>query len=284
MGLLETDRVYFPSISESLKHQFGLRDLWLRSFGQAAEDREVNFDRPLRLDVEIAVLECCTGDSQGGKLDPSFFWNLEVGKRIECLLAIATIQDRDAFMIPLRCLNLACQEGLEIDFSMAELSGIHSTNPIAKSPEICIGRQKVRIRRPTGVDQLQWLEQSFQDEFSATQSMLETLVLEDDRSQLDAAAIAQGEWISAFNQIMEEIDPLVNFQVQVQCPHCSVENSQPIDFGAFALQRLRNYQQQLFDLVHRLASRYHWNEPEIFAIPAWRRQYYLARIDREENR
>lgn len=284
MGLFETDRVYFPSICESLKTQFGLSDLWLRPFGQAAEDREVNFDRPLRLDVEIAVLECCTGDSQGGKPDPSFFWNLEVGKRIECLLAIATIQDREAFMIPLRCLNLACQEGLEIDFSMEELSGIQSSSPTAKSPEIRLGDRTVRIRRPTGADQLQWLEQSFKDEFSATQSMLKMLVIADDRSQLDPEAIDQGEWVSAFNQIMEEIDPLVNFQVQVQCPHCSVENSQSIDFGAFALQRLRNYQQQLFDLVHRLASRYHWNETEIFAIPAWRRQSYLARIDREENR
>lgn len=284
MGFFETDRVYFPSIPESLKNQFALKDLWLRPFGHAAEDREVNFDRPLRLDVEVQILECCTRDSQGGKPDPSFFWNLEVGKRIECLLAIATIDDREAFMIPIRCLNLACREGLEIDFSMQELSELQSSKPTKKSPEILVGNQTVRIRKPTGADQLQWLEQAFKDEFSATQFMLKTLVLTEDRSQLDSAAIAQGEWISAFNQIMEEIDPLVNFQVQVQCPQCSVQKYYPIDFGAFALQRLRNYQHQLFDLVHRLASHYHWNESEIFAIPAWRRQSYLARIDREEHR
>jgi hypothetical protein len=281
---LEPDRVPFPSIPKTLKNQFSLRDLWLRPFGQYAEDREVNFDLPLRLYVEVQILECCTEDRQGAKPDSSFFWNLEVGKRIECLLAIATVHDRDAFMIPLRCLNSACQEGIEIDFSMEELSGLQSPKNVEKSPEILVGRQTVRIRRPKGSDQLKWLEQSFKDEHTATQSMLKTLVLENDQLQLDADAIAQGEWIPAFNQTMEEIDPLINFQVQAQCPYCGAKDSHPIDFSAFALQRLRNTQQQLLDMVHRFASRYHWNESEIFAIPAWRREFYLARLDREEHR
>ena len=280
---LEPSGVPFPNIPETLKTQFSLSELSFRPFGHCAEDREVNFNQPLRPYLEVQILECCTGDRQGAKPDSSFFWNLEVGKRIECLLMIATIKDRDVFMIPLRCLNSACQEGIEIDFSIEELKGLQPSEKTEKCPEILVGHQTVRIRRPTGSDQLKWLEQSFKDERSVTQSMLKTLVLEDDRSELDSDAIVQGEWIPEFNHMMDEIDPLVNFQVQVQCPYCSEQDSHSIDLGAFALQRLRNTQQQLLDMVHRLASRYHWNESEILAIPAWRQESYLARIEREAH-
>ncbi|MBW4671127.1 MAG: hypothetical protein KME60_27810 [Cyanomargarita calcarea GSE-NOS-MK-12-04C] len=280
---LEPNRVPFPSIPETLKTEFSLSELSLRPFGYCAEDREVNFNQPLRPYLEVEILECCTDDRRGAKPNSQFFWNMEIGKRIECLLTIATVRDRDAFMIPLRCLNSACQEGIEIDFSMEEISELQSLKNAEKFPEILVGHQTVRIRRPKGSDQLKWLEQSFKDEHTATQVMLKTLVREDDRLKLDSDAIAQGEWIPAFNQTMEEIDPLVNFQVEVQCPYCGAKDSHSIDFGAFALERFRNTQQQLLDMVHRLASRYHWNESEIFAIPAWRRESYLARLDREEH-
>ena len=277
--MIKTNCVPFPTIAETLKDRFSLSELSLRPFGHCPEDREVNFARPSRPYLEVEILECCTDDRQGAKPDSRFFWNLAVSKRIECLLTLATIEDSDVFMIPLRCLNLECQEGIEIDFSIEELRKLSSAE--TESTRLLIGDRSVRIRRPTGLDQLQWLQSSFSDERSLTQAMLETLVIEEDREQLDSKAIAQGDWIPAFNRIMDRLDPLVNFQVRVQCPYCNTQNSHSIDLGAWALQRLRQIQQQLFDLVHRLASHYHWHEAEILAIPAWRREFYLARIERE---
>lgn len=283
MGLLETDCIPFPRIPETLKNQFSLGDLWLRPFGQDAEDREVNFNQPLQPYLEVQILECCTGDRQGAKPDSSFFWNLEVGKRLECLLAIATSRDRHEFTIPLGCLNSACREGIEIYFSMEELSNLQFPENAEKSSEIVVSQQTIRFRKPTGCDQLNWLAQSFPDERTAAQAMLKTLILEEKDVKLEPNEITLKEWIATFNQVMEEIDPLVNFQVQVQCPCCGAQDSHAIDFGTFALKRLRNSQQQLLDMVHCLASFYHWNESEIFAIPAWRRQSYLARIEREQR-
>lgn len=283
MGLLASNRVPFPPITETLKNQFSLSDLWLRPFGEEAEDREVNFNQPSRTYLEVQILQCCTGDRQGKKPDSSFFWNLEVGKRIECLLAIATSRDRQEFSIPLRCLNSACREGIEIDFSMGELSKLQGSKNGDKLPQIKIGGQIIQLRKPTGWDQLNWLAQSFPNEQTAAEVMLKTLIISEKKGGLDPNRINLEEWITTFNQVMEEVDPLVNFQVQVQCPCCGTQDFHRIDFGVFALKRLQNSQQQLLDMVHCLASFYHWNESEIFAIPPWRRQSYLARIEREQR-
>lgn len=283
MGLLATDLVPFPALPETLKNQFSLSDLWLRPFGQEAEDREVNFNQPSRTYLEVQILECCTGDHQGKKPDSSFFWNLEVGKRIECLLAIATSRDRQEFFIPLRCLNSACGEGIEIDFSMEELSKLQISQNEDKLPQIKIGEQIIRLRKPTGWDQLNWLAQSFPNERAAAEVMLKTLIIPEKKGELEPTRINLEQGIAIFNQVMEEVDPLVNFQAQVQCPCCGTQDFHQIDFGAFALKRLQNSQQQLLDMVHCLASFYHWNESEIFAIPPWRRQSYLARIEREQR-
>jgi hypothetical protein len=291
MQELDSDRVPFPQISEAIKHQFSLGDLSLRRFGILAQDCEINFNQPLRPYLEVQILECCTCNSNNITPDRDFFWSLELGTRIECLLAIAcgsaqgaiaTIPDRSEFTIPLRCLNPDCKEPIEIDFSMEELSSLQAQKESDIVTEI--GGKRFSIRKPTGFDQLHWLKQSFPDEKSAVQTMLQTLLTEEQRATFDPAALAGENWVQVFNQAMEDIDPLVNFKVRVNCPYCGFQDTHPIDLGEFSLQRLRNAQKQLLETIHRLASRYHWSEQEISALPAWRRDYYLALIDREVNR
>jgi hypothetical protein len=289
MQELERDRVPFPRISEAIKRQFSLGDLSLRRLGILAQDCEINFHQPLRPYVEVQILECCTCHNDRNNnvafdvaFDRAFFWSLELGTRIECLLAIATIPDRFEFSIPLRCLNPDCKEAMEIDFSMAELSDLQTHNESDTVTEI--GGQQFSIRKPTGFDQLHWLEQSFDSEQSAVQTMLQTLLPQAQQATFDRTALAGENWLQEFNRAMEDIDPLVNFKVRVNCPFCGVQNTHAIDLGEFALQRLQTAQKQLLETIHRLASRYHWNEREISELPAWRRDYYLALIDREENR
>ena len=284
MQELDSDRVPFPRISEAIKRQFSVGDLSLRRFGVLGQDREVNFNQPLRPYLEVEILECCTCD--GNNITPTrdFFWSLELGTRIECLLAIATIPDRSEFTIPLRCLNPDCKQPIEIDFSMEEFSNLQAETKSGTETEIEIGNQRFSIRKPNGFDQLYWLKQPFSDEKSAVQTMLQTLLPQEQKVTFDPAALVGENWVQIFNQAMEDIDPLVNFKVEVNCPFCGKQDRHSIDLGKFSLQRLRNAQKQLLETIHRLASRYHWNEREISELPAWRRDYYLALIDREENR
>ena len=67
--------------------------------------------------------------------------------------------------------------------------------------------------------------------------------------------------------------------VATPCPECGADNRVSID-PYFCLGRVS---QDLFGDIHRLASHYHWSEAEILAMPRWRRQRYLALIDRSRG-
>lgn len=279
MPTQDTHFTPFPSIADSLRDQFAVKKLSLRAFGLWAEDQEVNFYQPIRPYLETQILECCTRNQSGERLDREFFWALELGKRIESLLTIAALTDTHDFTIALRCLNPNCRQAIEVELALPELTSLQREIETTQLAEMQWEDQHISLRRPTGFDQLTWLQQPFADELSAVKEMLQTLCvapIDFDVANLNA------DRIFMVNQAMETLDPLVNFKMQVNCPDCEVQASYNIDLGDLALQKLRAAQFQLLNSVHRLASRYHWAESAIFALPAWRRDYYLALIDREE--
>lgn len=47
---------------------------------------------------------------------------------------------------------------------------------------------------------------------------------------------------------------------------------------------MRQRRHRLLQDVHRLASRYHWSEAELFSLPLPRREAYLGLIDAEHER
>lgn len=276
----EIDLIPFPPLSEELQEQFGVKELFLRAFGLLAVDRDVNFARPLRPYLETQILDYCTQDRSGVKLDSEFFWHLQIGTRIEGLLSIAALTDSPNFVIALRCLNSNCREAIEIELSLQELTYLQRQGEQTPLAEIQLSNQKLLLRKPKGLDQLQWLQQSFPDATVAAKKMIQTLLVSPLNFNLDENT---GEdWILAFDEAMEDIDPLVNFKVGVNCPYCNAQDKHTIDLGALALQKLRHVQEQFLSIVHRLASRYHWTESEIFSLAPWRRNYYLSLIEREE--
>jgi hypothetical protein len=281
MPMLTQDNPFmpFPSIADALRDQFAVKALSLRAFGLLAEDQEVNFYQRIRPYLETQILECCTRNQSGDRLDREFFWSLELGKRIECLLTIAGLTDTPDFTIALRCLNPNCCQAIEVELSLQELISLQRETETMQLAEMQWGGQQISLRRPIGFDQLAWLKQPFADERSAVKEMLQTLCVAPVDFDFDHL---KDDQMSALNQAMEDLDPLVDFRMQVNCPHCEAQATYTIDLGDLALQKLRNAQFQLLNSAHRLASRYHWAESAIFALPAWRRDYYLSLIDREE--
>ena len=71
--------------------------------------------------------------------------------------------------------------------------------------------------------------------------------------------------------------------MQVTCPFCGTQAGYTVNLIETVIRRLRGIQQTLADMVHRLALRYHWSEAEIFAVAPWRRDKYLALIDRDDS-
>lgn len=267
----------FPSLPATLETAYVARGLRLRRFGMAHEDLRVDFGRGIGPQLITEILACCTERPDGQALAPQFFWDLGVGKRIECLLVLASLEGAGEMSIPLRCPAPSCGQPIEIDLTLEELLAV---GPEAGDDAVSVqlGEECLAVRRPTGADQLAWLQRPLQDAHVGVQTIIRTLVVEGPEMEFTQA------WIDAVEATLERDDPLVQFNLSVACPYCQALAPHTIDLTAFAVQTLRSAQSRLIEEVHRLAARYHWTEAQILAIPSWRRARYLALVEREEAR
>ncbi|PSN79718.1 hypothetical protein C8B47_10160 [filamentous cyanobacterium CCP4] len=267
-------------VPASLAVAFGASlPLGCRRFGQGLEDLEIDFQQLLRPQLETDILAACTRDAQGHRLDPEFFWRWGVSDRTAGLLSVVALELGPTLALTVTCPS--CQQVMEVAIA---LEALHQLQPEA-APEVTtvsLDQHALRVRRPTGRDQLAWLTQAAQGNPLDLQTMLQSLIqpLSAD-TQADPLLPDLAPVLPALNQALDDLDPLVNFSLAVTCPHCGQLAQPDIDLGGWALQVLRRVQQRLIETVHRLASRYHWSEREILTLPEWRRDRYLALIDRE---
>ena len=253
----------FPALPETFKSRHSISELELRPFGIYERDLSVDFSATPRPFLVTEILDCCTRDARGNSVGRDFFWELTVGTRIECLLRLVSGSE---ISLALRC--PACGGELEIELTTGEIVALQQET----ADEIIISEGRVKLRRPTGSDQLTWLSENFESEADALRTMLSTLVVDG------------GGSVEEISRAMDEHDPLVNFSVQVQCPDCGQEQVCEIDLEELSLNRLRQAQFRLLATVHRLARHYHWSEEEIFKVPYWRRDHYLNLVEREKER
>ena len=88
----------YPPLPQVLAPRSEAQHLRLRRFGTQAEDLEVNFasDRP---NLITDVLACCTLP----QADRDLLWDLPVGKRIECLLSLISLEGVEEMDVDLQC-------------------------------------------------------------------------------------------------------------------------------------------------------------------------------------
>jgi hypothetical protein len=270
----------FPHLPGALRERFAARPLFLRPFGRAAGDLEINFRQALRPPLVTEILTRSTCDAEGRELDAAFFRSLPVSTRIECLLALVTAGGRAALVVPLPCKS--CAQVVEVELTLDEISELQARHGGEERFKVCRGAEEIWARRPTGDDQLAWLTRRFVDGGEMLTTMVGTLVLDEARTP-DGALQLDETWARALDEALDEFDPLVSFSLLVRCPECGAEVAHEVDLEGLALIQLRQAQQQLLMTVHRLASHYHWSEQAIFSVPHWRRLHYLSLIEREER-
>jgi hypothetical protein len=274
-------RLPFPAISETAKLGLSATALTLRPFGLYENDLNVDFGNTPRPFLVTQILECCTRKtSRDGseEVPESFFWDLSVGKRIECLLKLSSPEERAKMAVAFACQNANCGQQLEVELSLDDIFTLQDEAYADENVSVEVGEQKVRLRRPTAADQLTWREAVFANEEAAARTMIGTLLLPGTVAEDVVAAQVPG-----IEQLLDDNDPLIDFKVEVRCPYCEMERVFEIDLEDLSLRRLRQAQLRLLRSVHTLARHYHWSEQEIFAVPSWRRAQYLALIDREQN-
>lgn len=75
---------------------------------------------------------------------------------------------------------------------------------------------------------------------------------------------------------LEVLDPLADISLAVHCPSCGAEDEQMLDVPGFVWREIEQRVPRLLREVADLARAFHWSERDILAMPAARRNFYLA--------
>lgn len=244
-------------------------NIGMRWFGTEESDLAIDFSAKNNPQLITQILEHCAVDK--GSHPSQFFRELTVGRRVECLLALAMGEQEAAFNFPFPCIN--CGQEIELELTLVEISGLQRESDLNATVEAEIDGKRYLYRKPCGLDLESWSAMEFGDMRQAASAMINALALTPGMPvSVDSGVIR------LVDDAMKEADPLVHFFCRVSCAECNSKNEFLPDLCDIALNRLQRLQQQLLVTVHKLASRYHWSEQEIFAVPYWRRKEYLDLI------
>jgi hypothetical protein len=237
----------------------------VRRFGSEVGDLDVDFtSRPPFLVTEL--LRRCASVTDDAA------WCLPVGARTEAIVTLAILSASRPLAIGMRCPHGGCAEALEIEIEPSDLREACAERERA-SVHVQVGHERLELRRPTGRDQCNWLNAQWADVQTARVSMLASLLNVPVDHPLDTSALV------ALEAELASIDPLVAFTLHVACPACGETAEHTVDLERYALAALRRIHERMFESVARLATRFHWTEAEVFALPLWRRERYLALTD-----
>ena len=263
-----TPTIPLPELSPTLAAYHLGGEVGLRRFGIVESDLAIDFAVEHAAPLVTKVLEQCVVVSDG-RLPEDFFRALSVGKRLECLLTLAAGEERTPFDFQFNCGG--CGAELEIELTLDEIAAIQSEADLIDVINVEVGGEPLTFRKPTGDDQESWAEMVFRDEKEAARALIGNLAV-------NAFLKIRAKDLDVIDEAMDEADPLVNFLCRVTCAECGVGNEFSVDLCDVALSILARQRKQLIVMVHKLASRYHWSEKEIFEIPDWRRREYLDLI------
>jgi hypothetical protein len=241
-----------------------------RRFGIVEDDLRVDFAAVNRAALATQLLEICAVD-RDRVLSENFFRKLSVGKRIECLLVLALGGSGDNLRFPCKCSG--CGEDLELELTLNEIAAFQSEADQVEVVSVDLGGRRFEFQKLSGRDHESIGESAFSDDFEAATDIIARLAVD-----ADAAERIAPRDVEVIEAAMEEADPLVNFTCRIDCGECGEGNDHDLDLFETALDMLRRAQLRLVLSVHRLASKYHWSEQEIFAVSEWRRQQYLELI------
>jgi hypothetical protein len=249
----------------------------VRRFGREKRDLDFEFARTDRPGLITEILAACLFCEDGSLVGIDRLWDLTVSRRLEYLLRVAMAGRFSAFSLVVQCPGEDCGQFLEIALALADLLALQRQAERRELLEWPEGATTLHLRRPTGVDQRTWRSTVFENAGEAQREIVRSLAVEGAKTMEEPGA----DWLQALDAELAAFDPLVAFSVRVACAECGGENDFPVELERLAFRELEKSQEQLLRDVHRLATRYHWSESEVFEVTPERRARYLRLIEAE---
>ncbi|MDP1703853.1 MAG: hypothetical protein Q8K01_15535 [Sulfurimicrobium sp.] len=210
----------------------------------------------------------------GGRLpDAGVIDGLSVGDRQFLMTRLASVLGMGQVWLTASCRH--CGESFDFPLNYEQLPVKPAGNGFPDA-HISTDQGMLTLRVPNGMDQRAVL--GIADLQLARQTLAKRCVSAWEGGDLSSLELDAGQ-VAAIEAALESVAPEIATEVMAPCPECGASNRVSID-PYLCLGRVS---QDLFADIHRLASHYHWSEAEILAMPRWRRQRYLALIDRSRG-
>ncbi|MFK7868726.1 MAG: hypothetical protein AB8B58_05745 [Roseobacter sp.] len=159
----------------------------------------------------------------------------------------------------------ACGESFDVPVEQSALPTKKASSDFP-AVEVRLADRSVTVRSPTGSDQHAI---SHLPVDKARDILLRRL------AGLEGEADVSSDEEAQIESAIEALSPEVTTEIGSACPACAAEQRIAVDPYA----ALAGHGGDILQDVHVLASKYHWPEADILALPRARRKAYLAMID-----
>ena len=230
------------------------------------------FESPRR-DTALAVELLSRVASAGG--DTVKWAELTLTDLETCLLELRRLLFGDVVRAEAVCPAAGCRAKIDVSFRVSEYVAHHSPRETrgAKSDATddwySLSASNVAFRLPLAGDRIAVASAAHPDRALAARCLRP--------AELPPRALRQAV------RVMQTMAPAMADAVQGCCPECDTTVEMWFDPQEFTLRELHDEAAYVFEEVHLLASRYHWSEAEILAMPRRRRLQYVELVRGEEH-
>lgn len=229
-----------------------------RAFGSEASDLACVIDARRPAEAVDNLLCACCGEA------PETVRRWSVARRLDALVGIRQAEGRTAEMVTVCCPVCEAPFEIEIDLGACRL-------PVSEANVVFeVDGRTVEARVPTGAEQARW-----QRERTTWRRAAASLL----HADLSSREEPDDRMLAALDAALAARDPLRDLALRPDCPECGASIEHALDLEAHLVGCFSRRQREWLEEIATLALAYHWSETEIAAMPAWRRSFYLDRLE-----
>lgn len=247
----------------------------IRAFGLQKNDLDVDFKNTSRPHLVSQVLLGCLKESNLKTPSVDQIWELNLKQRLQALIVVVTATIGKVLQAQVRCQEPICNELFEL---LLDLTALKNTadNDDGEVMSCLIDNTMIKMRLPTGYDQLKWLEQ---DGGTPLTQMAAQLVVSINGEEPESSFQLPSSWLDELGALLDRNDKLMSLNVETSCPPCGTGLKVAMDLEKELLDSLAGVQRKLYIQVHELASHYHWTEEDVMSLSPQRRLFYLSQFE-----